>query len=580
MQRAILLFLSGVLVTHPAWAETIPNVCPDAEGTTSKVSEVISNPLDILNHSQPLTLPSQPQKAETSPIADNPDPTVQQKDTQVNSESAITPPKTDSTGPNAENPSLDSQTTDKAEKPLSPEEITRFQTLAKADRYYQCGDRVLAERFYREVKPPFAAETQLNREIIPEAIYEVEDITGVGKVYWRLYQEGLENEIYVSKRLTALKLLTEKYPEYILAHLIYAEALKKNGQPEESRTVLENALALYPNEVPLVKAQIAAFEAEQKWLEASLLARQFALLNPDQFVTQEFTESANKNLANFQASLRERMTWNVVGNAIIGGLGYALTGNLLGPLSAVQTGMLLMQGESNLGNQLTAQARQQLPMLKDEEVLAYIREIGNKLTKTAGRDDFQYEFYVILDERFNAFALPGGKVFINAGAIAKAESEAEIAGLLAHEISHSVLSHGFQLMTQGALTDNITQYIPYVGGIAGDLLFFNYSREMEEQADQLGTRLLAKSGYAADGVRNLLAIMEKEDRVKVPAWLSTHPETRDRVTQLEEFIVRLQLNRYAYEGVEAHQTIQARVKALLAEEKAKKEGTETHTKSK
>lgn len=540
MQRSILLFLGGWLMASSVSAETVPNVCPETPTLTHQASEVTPQPFAIAPHSSPVTLPSQPKKEETDSITDH-------------------------------SPS-ETEPTTVEEKPPSPEEIARFQTLAKADRYYQCGDRLLAERFYREVKKPFAAETQFNREMLPETVYEPESITGVGKVYWRLYQEGLENEIYVSKRLTALKLLTEKYPEYIPGHLIYAEALKKNNQREESRAVLEKALALYPNEVPLVKAQIADFEAEQKWLEASLLARQFALLNPDQFVTKEFTESANKNLANFQASLREKMTWNAVGNALIGGLGYALTGNLLGPLSAVQTGMLLIQGESNLGNQLTAQARQQLPMLKDEEVLSYIREIGNKLTKKAGRDDFQYEFYVILDERFNAFALPGGKVFINAGAIAKAESEAEIAGLLAHEIAHSVLSHGFQLMTQGALTDNITQYIPYVGGIAGDLLFFNYSREMEEQADQVGTRLLANSGYAADGVRNLLAIMDKEDRVKVPAWLSTHPETRDRVTQLEEYIVQRQFNRYSYEGVERHRVIQEKVKKLLAEEKEKKEG--------
>ncbi|MEB3312302.1 MAG: M48 family metalloprotease [Snowella sp.] len=557
MQRTILLVLGGCLMASSVAAETVADVCPENQNPMDQASTVISPTFAIAPHSVPVTLPAQPPKSDPQSPADSPI-------------SASTPPN------NPPEAVADSSTPDpkkkQAETPPSPEEIARFQLLAKADRYYQCGDRLLAERFYREVKKPFAAETQFNREMIPETIYEPENMTGVGKVYWRLYQEGLENEVYVSKRLTALKLLTEKYPEYIPGHLIYAEALKNNHQSEESRLVLEKALTLYPNEIPLVKAQIATLEAEQKWLEASLLARQFALLNPDQFVTPEFTESANKNLANFQATLREKMTWNALGNALIGGLGYALTGNLLGPLSAVQTGMLLMQGESNLGNQITAQARQQLPMLKDEEVLAYIREIGHKLAKTAGRDEFQYEFYVILDERFNAFALPGGKVFINAGAIAKTESEAEIAGLLAHEIAHSVLSHGFQLMTQGALTDNITQYIPYVGGIAGNLLFFNYSREMEEQADQLGTRLLANSGYAADGVRNLLAIMAKEDQVKIPAWLSTHPETRDRVTQLEELIVTRQFNRYSYEGVERQKEIQEKVKALLAQEKEKKEG--------
>ncbi|MBC1300290.1 M48 family metalloprotease, partial [Nostoc sp. UCD122] len=78
-----------------------------------------------------------------------------------------------------------------------------------------------------------------------------------------------------------------------------------------------------------------------------------------------------------------------------------------------------------------------------------INDIGQKLAKVAGRNEFKYEFFVIPEEELNAFALPGGKILINAGAIAKTTSEAELAGLVAHELSHVVLSHGFQLVTQG-----------------------------------------------------------------------------------------------------------------------------------
>ena len=133
-----------------------------------------------------------------------------------------------------------------------------------------------------------------------------------------------------------------------------------------------------------------------------------------------------------------------------------------------------------------------------------------------------------MDDSLNAFALPGGKVFVNAGAIMKTDSEAELAGLLAHEVSHAALSHGFQLVTQGNLTANVVRYIPYVGNAATSLIVMNYSRDMERQADLFGTRVLVNSGYAADGVRNLMEKLHEshqkdEKNSQPPEWLSTQP---------------------------------------------------------
>ena len=164
-----------------------------------------------------------------------------------------------------------------------------------------------------------------------------------------------------------------------------------------------------------------------------------------------------------------------------------------------------------------------------------------------------------MDDNLNAFALPGGKIFVNIGAIMETESEAELAGLLAHEIAHAVLSHGFQLVTEGNLTANLFGNIPYVGGIATNLIVLNYSRTMEEEADIFGTRMLAASGYAADGVRNLMAILASDERPSPPAWLSTHPDTNERVNYLETFIIENGFNRYAYEGITRHQYIQEKV---------------------
>ncbi|MGK7881272.1 MAG: M48 family metalloprotease [Crocosphaera sp.] len=456
---------------------------------------------------------------------------------------------------------------------ISQAEITNYPTIAKADHFYRCGETLLAERFYREVKEPFGNEEELNREIVAQAVYNAEYLLPGGAVYWRLYQESLqESEVYESKRIAPLKLLSQDYPEFIPGHLKYAEILREDDRHEEALKVLKNAVTLYPNEAPLVKAKIEADEQAENWLAASLTARQFAVFNQEHFLRDEFKELADKNLDRYQGKLQEQMTWNLVGNAIMGGIGAALMGNVFAPLSTLQTSYLLLQGESAIGESYAEGFKNRLTLIEDPEVTGYINEIGQKLAKVAGRDEFEYEFYVVMDKNINAFALPGGKIFINAGAIAKTTSEAEIAGLLAHELAHSVLSHGFQQMTQGALTTSVVDYIPYVGGIASNLAILSYSRGMEEQADLFGTRLLAATGYAADGLRNLMALIEDEQQNSPPAWLSTHPDTSDRVKYIEAEIVRNNFNRFAYEGVERHQEIRQKVVQLIEEHKAKEKG--------
>jgi predicted Zn-dependent protease len=285
-----------------------------------------------------------------------------------------------------------------------------------------------------------------------------------------------------------------------------------------------------------LEAQINAYQAEENWLEASLTARQFALFNPEDSQATEFTRIADENLARYHDDLESDLTWNAIGNAIIGGVGFALTGNIFGPLSALETTILLLEGEASIGDRFSQRIQEELPTMQDEIVLGYVREIGYELAAVAGRDEFNYEFYVIMDDRLNAFALPGGKIFINAGAILDTNSEAELAGLLAHELAHTVLSHRFQLMAEGSLTANVTQYIPYVGPTAGDLIVLGYSREMEQQADMFGTRLLVANGYAADGVRNLMVTLNEQKEPEIPAWLSTHPDTEDRALHHCEMI--------------------------------------------
>jgi beta-barrel assembly-enhancing protease len=463
--------------------------------------------------------------------------------------------------PSDQEDSIEEDSTEIKTKKPTPEEIARLAKLAIADQLYLGGDQAGAVKLYRETKP----EWQLEKPQSPPpkaAIAEPVSLSPGGQVFWRNYQEGKEQRLE-SKVLSSLKLLTTREPQFILGHIHYAQALGEYGQGSEAIAALDRGIRLYPNEPELLRAKMDADIAADKWLDASIMARQYALFNPDAPLSAEFARLATEYLAEYQSDLRSSITWNAVGNAIVGTVGFALTGNLFGPLSALQTTSLLIQGESAVGEASVSQIKEQVPLLKDETVTEYVNHIGQKISQVSGREEFDYQFYVVMDDNFNAFSLPGGKIFVNVRTIMQTDSEAELAGLLAHEVSHGALSHGFQLTTKGNLTANIVSYLPYVGNTASSLIVLNYSRDMEKQADLFGTRILVNAGYAADGVRNLMAKLEasqKEDDPEPPEWLSSHPNGQERIAYIEKLVVEQNLDRYAYEGVYRHQHIKQLVK--------------------
>jgi predicted Zn-dependent protease len=472
-----------------------------------------------------------------------------------------------STEETTDNKKPESEKAESEEKP-TPEEIARQKKLIEADKLYQAGKIAEAQKIYREAKDSFTNTKSIQPP--QTAINNPAELSPGGKVYWREAQAGIASDLK-TKTLVALKLLVENYPEFIPSNIKYAQALKKYGQAEKGLQILERATSLYPNQPELVKARVDALSEEKKWMQASLAARQFAMLNPENPRATEFTQLADKKLKKYTSYIRRETRGNAIANVITGVVGYAATGSLLGPFSALDSTMLLLKGEKGVGRSVAKQAKKRMELIEDKEVNAYINEIGQKMAKIAGRTEFEYEFFVIPDDSLNAFALPGGKVFIHTGAIARTNSEAEIAGLIGHELAHVVLSHGFQLVTNGNLIANVTQYIPYAGGTVGRILTFDYSRDMERQADRLGTRLLTASGYAADGLRNLTLTMKKQQKNTRPAWLSTHPGGAERVAYLEELITTNGYNRYAYEGVAKHQQIKDQVKQIMKEREEKEE---------
>jgi predicted Zn-dependent protease len=224
----------------------------------------------------------------------------------------------------------------------------------------------------------------------------------------------------------------------------------------------------------------------------------------------------------------------------------------------------MVQGESGFGEQaissFVGEQKQRGALVEDQEIVDYIKGIAGRMTPYMGRD-FKYEFYVVRDSSLNAFALPGGKVVVNTGAILNTNSEAELAGLLGHEISHAVLSHGFLKLVQGNLLQNLDQVVPLFDQVS-PILNAQYSQDAERQADLLGTRALASSGYAADGLRDFMVTLKETSGNSPTNYLSTHPAPSERVSYLEQLITDNGYNRYAYLGIKKHKEIQKRLQTF------------------
>jgi len=209
-----------------------------------------------------------------------------------------------------------------------------------------------------------------------------------------------------------------------------------------------------------------------------------------------------------------------------------------------------------VGREAAAQIRRELPLLpEDGEVDAYVERVGNTLTAAIPPEfthsEFRYEFSVVNAKDINAFALPGGPMFVNRGMIEAAHSEGEMAGVMAHEISHVALRHGTAQATKsqsagiqlGALGAAILGAV--IGGDAGDIVaqgtqiglgtyLLKFSREYETQADVLGAQILARAGYDPMDLAKMFQTIEQQGGSSGPEWLSSHPNPGNRSQRINE----------------------------------------------
>ncbi|HLA96746.1 MAG TPA: M48 family metallopeptidase, partial [Pyrinomonadaceae bacterium] len=213
-----------------------------------------------------------------------------------------------------------------------------------------------------------------------------------------------------------------------------------------------------------------------------------------------------------------------------------------------------VQDDVKIGNDASRQVEQQFPVLNDAQAEAYVSRVGEKLVAAIPQQfqqsAFDYRFKVVNARDINAFALPGGPMYVNRGMIEAAKNEGEMAGVMAHEISHVALRHATAQQTkQNSPLNQILGIGAVLGGAIlggqsgaqlGQLIvagqFLKYSREYETQADILGARIMADAGYDPRDLANMFQTIAKESGGggRNPEWLSSHPDPGNRFQKINQ----------------------------------------------
>jgi len=209
------------------------------------------------------------------------------------------------------------------------------------------------------------------------------------------------------------------------------------------------------------------------------------------------------------------------------------------------------EDQQKLGFQAMGEVYKQMPVLPDSNPMTqYVQKLGKRLVKQIPQQyTWPYEFHVIAQKEINAFALPGGPMFINVGTIAAAQNEAQLAGVMAHEMSHVYMQHSAKQATSTKRT--IAEILGAAGGIFGGstlgnlarvgiqfgagTMLLKYSREDEAQADSVGAIILYKAGYNPIELANFFEVLNKQGGGP-PQFLSDHPAPGNRATAIDKEI--------------------------------------------
>lgn len=263
--------------------------------------------------------------------------------------------------------------------------------------------------------------------------------------------------------------------------------------------------------------------------------------------------------------LRKQLTLSFLIFALVAGQACSTGGKLEAPPGSksqpkFKAGINFFSPEQDIemGRQSAEQIVRETPMLNDPQISGYVSQLGAKLAAKAAGEKFPYSFRTVATKEINAFALPGGFLFVNAGAIAAAKNEGELAGVMAHEIAHAALRHGTNQASKqrvaqmglgvlGTLASsgeggNLGGAVSAIGGLGANLLFLKYGRTAEKQADIEGARILAEAGYDPRDMANFFKTLQAEGGQRTPEMLSDHPDPGNRIEYILKEISQLPVN--------------------------------------
>lgn len=219
-------------------------------------------------------------------------------------------------------------------------------------------------------------------------------------------------------------------------------------------------------------------------------------------------------------------------------------------------GTLSVEKEKQLGRQAQREVRARYQLFRDRVVVHYIRSMGEELVRGAEPSPFEFRFYIVEEEGINAFALPGGALYVNTGLILAAANASELAAVMAHEIGHVTARHVARLYNRrrstgvvaymAAIAIAIVSGNPYIAnagqlvtGIAATAFTSTFGRDAEREADHLGVETLIRSGYDPHGIVSMFeTLREQSGGGSSIQFLSSHPATAERLANVRADIAR------------------------------------------